>query len=163
MAKKKKEKVSIIEEVQFKDLEHAKRAVTLAKINQIRILIGFVFALISTACTLIAIFGNVKDVGTLIGAALVLAFPAYIIGGGIGKALKVAWKITKIGWFLIPFFPADILFAIAFFIFSVFGLCFVSVIFVGINYVQHKKTLDSAKSYLAQCGYVAEAAAPAEE
>ena len=40
MAKKQKEK--LFEEVQFQDVERAKREVTLAKINQIRILIGFI-------------------------------------------------------------------------------------------------------------------------
>ena len=59
-------------------------------------------------------------------------------------------------------FPADILIALACFIFAVFGLLFVPVIFVGLNYVQHKKTLDAATSYLAQCGEVVEAT-PVEE
>lgn len=155
MARKKKEKAKLIEDVLFQDVERAKRAVTFAKINQIRILIGLVLALISTGFTVYMILGKPEDPLAFYGYALALAVPAYLIGGGIGNVLKTAWKITKIGWFLIPVFPADVLFAIAFFFMSIFGMCFVPVIFVGLNYIQHKKTLDAAKSYLAQCGYAA--------
>ena len=156
MAKKQME--ILFEEVQFQDVERAKRAVAFAKINQIRILIGFVFSLIAVVFTALMLWGNPEQQTTFMGVAIFLAIPSYIIGGGIFKALKVAWKITKIGWFLIPVFPADILIALACFIFAVFGLLFVPVIFVGINYVQHKKTLDAATSYLAQCGATVEAA-----
>ena len=152
----KKEKISFIEEVQFKDLEHAKRSVTLAKVNQIRILVGFVIAAIAMVFTIIGIANKDSFPSGSFTTAFILAIPAYLIGGGIGKALKVAWKITKFGWFMIPVFPADILFSVAFFFISIFFLLFVPVIFVGINYVQHKKTLDAAQSYLAQCGYAME-------
>lgn len=155
MAKKQKEKTKLIEAVQFKDVERAKRAVALAKINQIRILIGLVIAIVATGLTAYGLFGKPEDPVVFIFLAPFLAVPAYLIGGGIGNVLKTAWKITKIGWFLIPVFPADVLFAIAFFFFSIFGMCLVPVIFVGLNYLQHKQTLDAAKSYLAQCGYAA--------
>ena len=162
MAKKERKKEKLFEEVQFQDIERAKREVKFAKINQIRILIGFVFSLIAIVFTALAIWGNPEKTSMFVGIAVFLAIPSYIIGGGIFKALKVAWKITKIGWFLIPMFPADILIALACFIFAVVGLLFVPVIFVGLNYVQHKKTLDAATSYLAQCGEVVEAT-PVEE
>ena len=44
MAKKQKQKEKLFEEVQFQDIERAKREVKFAKVNQIRILIGFVFS-----------------------------------------------------------------------------------------------------------------------
>lgn len=78
------------------------------------------------------------------------AIPAYLIGGGIGKAVKAAWKITKIGWFLIPVFPADVLLAIAFFILSLFVFFYLPIIFVGLNYVEHKRAYNAAQAYLAQ-------------
>lgn len=162
MAKKERKKEKLFEEVQFQDIERAKREVKFAKINQIRILIGFVFSLIAIVFTALMIWGNPENTGAFATAAILLAVPSYIIGGGIFKALGVAWKITKIGWFLIPVFPADVLFAIAFFFFAVVGLLFVPVIFVGINYVQHKRTLDAATSYLAQCGAVVETATAEE-
>ena len=152
MARKQREKTKLIESVQFEDFEQAKRTVTLAKFNLIRILIGLAFALAATCFTAYGLFGNPES-NTWAGVAFFLAIPAYLIGGGIGKALKAAWKITKIGWFVIRVFPLDILLAIAFFIFAIFGFMFIPVIFVGLNYIQHNKTLNAAKSYLAQCGY----------
>ena len=59
MAKKQKEK--LFEEVQFQDIERAKREVKFAKVNQIRILIGFIIAIVSTIFTAIAIWGNAED------------------------------------------------------------------------------------------------------
>ena len=153
MAKKNKEKATLFEAVQFEDVARAKRAVTLAKINQIRILIGLAIALVSTGLTAYGLWGNSEYAPIFFFFACFVAIPAYLIGGGIGKALKVAWNITKIGWHLIPVFPADLLIAIGCFIFSFVGLLFVPIIFVGLNFIQHKKTLDAAKSYLAQCGY----------
>lgn len=154
MAKKKKEKIQLIEQVQFEDLERAKRAVSLAKINQIRILIGLVFALVATGFTAYGLFGK-ANMDSWFPVTLLCAVPAYLIGGGIGKALKAAWKVAKIGWFLIPVFPADILFGFAFLLLGMFGFFCVPAFFVGVNYIQHKRTLDAANSYLAQCGYVA--------
>lgn len=163
MAKKERTKEKLFEDVQFEDIERAKRELKLAKFNQIRVLIGFIISLVAIVFTAIAIWGNTEDSDKFWILAMLLAVPSYIIGGGILKALKVAWKITKTGWFLIPVFPADVLMAIMFFFFSVMGLLFVPVIFVGLNYVQYKKTLDAAKSYLAQCGYAYEEAATANE
>lgn len=162
MAKKERKKEKLFEEVQFQDIERAKREVKLAKVNQIRILIGFIFSLIAIVFTALMLWGNKENTSMYGTIAILLAVPSYLIGGGIFKALKVAWKITKIGWFLIPVFPADVLIALACFFFAVVGLLFVPVIFVGINYVQHKRTLDAATSYLAQCGYEAEEVQTAE-
>ena len=153
MARKKRQKTKLIEDVQFKDFEHAKRAVTLAKVNQIRLLIGLVISIIATGFTAYGIFGKPEDPAMWIGMAPFLGVAAYLIGGGIFNALKTALKITKIGWFIIPVFPADVLFAVVALFFGIFGLLCVPVIYVGLNYVQHKRTLDAAKSYLAQCGY----------
>lgn len=159
----KKQKAKLFEEIQFEDLERAKRAVTFAKINQIRILVGFIIAIVSTVFTAIAILGNTEDPAFFAIIACIVAIPAYIVGGGIGKALKIALNITKIGWCLIPVFPADLLIAIGCLFFSVIGLLFVPIIFVGLNYIQHKKNLDAATSYLAQCGYANEETATVNE
>lgn len=152
MAKKQRGKINLIESVQFEDLERAKRTVSLAKINQIRILIGFVFALAATGFTAYGYFSHAAFGEWFLGTML-CAIPAYLIGGGIFKALKTAWKIAKIGWFLIPVFPVDVLFGIGFLFLGLCGFFCIPAVFVGINYVQHKRTLDAAQSYLAQCGY----------
>ena len=88
MAKKQKEK--LFEEVQFQDIERAKREVKFAKVNQIRILIGFIIAIVSTIFTAIAIWGNAEDPSKFWLLAAFFAIPAYLIGGGIFKALGVA-------------------------------------------------------------------------
>lgn len=160
MAKKKREKEKLFEAVQFKDFEQAKRAVTLAKINQTRILIGMVIALISTGFTAYAIFGNAEQPMEYFSYAFLLAIPAYLIGGGIVKALKQAWKIAKIGWFLIPVFPIDLAIGLVALIWSFFAFFCIPAFFVVGNYIQHKNTLQAAKSYLAQCGH---AMSPIEE
>ncbi|WP_316631946.1 hypothetical protein [uncultured Ruminococcus sp.] len=131
----------------FDSVEKAQKEVKFAKINMIRTLIGAAFAVLSTVLLLIALFG--KDSNYYMYAALP-AIPAYLIGGGIGKAVKAAWKITKIGWFLIPVFPADVLLAIAFFILSLFVFFYLPIIFVGLNYVEHKRAYNAAQAYLAQ-------------
>lgn len=153
MAKKQKEKVKLIETVQFDDLERAKRKVKFAKIDLIRIIIGFVFALISTGATVYGLFGN-SGSDSWFATTIICAVPAYLIGGGIFKAIKTAFRFAKVGWFLIPMFPADILFSLVFLIFGLFAFFCVPAVFVGLNYIQHKRTLDAAQSYLAQCGYV---------
>ena len=160
MAKKQKEK--LFEEVVFQDIEKAKREVKFAKINQVRILIGFGLSLIATVFTALSLWGNPENHYTFLGLAGVLAIPSYLIGGGIFKALGVAWKITKISWVLIPVFPVDIIIAIFCFFVSFYACLFVPVIFVGINYIQHKRTLAAAKSYLELCGMMVENATAKE-
>lgn len=147
MAKKKKEKVKLIETVQFQDLKEAKRAVSMAKVNQLRILLGFILAVIATY---LSFTGLQNQTEAWIGGFF-LGFFAYIIGGGLGKAIKTAWNITKFCWYVIPIFPIDLCIALAGFVFSLWGLMFVPIFFVGMNYIQHKKTLDAAKRYLAEC------------
>ncbi len=140
-------KVNLIEETMFSSVEAAQREVKFAKVNLIRILIGTGFAVLSTILLLIAFFGKNSQYYTF---AALPAIPAYLIGGGIGKAVKAAWKITKIGWFLIPVFPADVLLAFAFFIISLFAFFYIPIVFVGMNYVDHKRSLKAAEEFLMQ-------------
>ena len=145
---KKKENVKLIEEAMFDSVEKAQREVKFAKVNMIRTLIGTAFAVLSTVFLLIALIGKNSDFYTY---ALLPAVPAYLIGGGILKAVKAAWKITKMGWFMIPVFPVDVLLAIAFFVLSLFAFFYLPIIFVGLNYVEHKRAYNAAQAYLAQC------------
>ena len=144
---KTKEKIELIETVGFESVEKAQREVKFAKINMIRTLIGTAFAVLSTVLLLIALFGKNSDYYMY---AALPAIPAYLIGGGIGKAIRAAWKVTKTGWFLIPVFPVDVLLSIAFFFLSLFAFFYLPIIFVGLNYVEHKRALKAAEAYLAQ-------------
>ena len=140
-------KVNLIEETMFDTVETAQREMKFAKINLIRILIGAAFAVLSAILLLVALIG--KDSQYYMFAALP-AIPAYLIGGGIGKAVKAAWKITETGWYLIPVFPADVLLAVAFFFLSLFAFFYLPIIFVGMNYIDHKRALKAAEAFLAQ-------------
>ena len=155
MAKKRKENAKLFETVQIKNLQHAKRMVALAKANQIRILIGLVLAVIATGFTICGLKGMGKDPTMTCMTGFIIAVPAYLIGGGIFKALGFAWKIAKFGWFLVPVFPVDLMIGFLCLFYSVFCLMFVPIFFVGMNFIQHKKTLDAARDYLAQRGYEA--------
>lgn len=145
---KQKKKASLFETVQYKDFERAKRAVKFAKVNQIRILIGFLLSIVATYLS----FKGLADQSEIWVGGLFLGIVSYLIGGGIGRAIKTAWNITKICWFMIPFFPLDLGLALLGFIFSLYGLMFVPIFFVGMNYIQHKRNLDEAKRYLAAAG-----------
>lgn len=140
-------KVNLIEETVFESVEKAQREVKFAKVNMIRTLVGTAFAVLSTVFLLVALFGGNSQ---YYGIAVLPAVPAYLIGGGIGKAIKAAWKITKIGWCLIPVFPVDVILSIAFFFLALLMFLFVPIIFVGLNYVEHKRALNAAESYLVQ-------------
>lgn len=157
MAKRKKNQRALIETIQFKDVERAKRAVSFAQINQIRILIGLAISLVATGLAAYGIFGNTEFPEMFLAGAVCLAIPAYLIGGGIGNVFKIAWNITVMGWYMIPIFPLDVAMALVFFVISLLGLCLVPVIFVGLNFIQQKKTLDAARCYLAQCANAASA------
>lgn len=164
MAKKQKakKKATLLETIQFQDLKRAQREVSFAKINQIRILIGFLLSILATYLS----FKSLAEQSEMWVAGFFLGILSYLIGGGLGRAIKTAWNITKICWFVIPIFPLDLGLALLGFIFSMYGLMFIPVIFVGLNYIQHKRTLDAAKRYLAECGHavaVAEAEAQNEE
>lgn len=161
MAKKAKEKkkATLLETVQFQDLKRAKREVSFAKINQLRILVGFLLAIVATYLS----FKGLMDQSEIWVGGFFLGVLSYLIGGGLGRAIKTAWNITKFCWFVIPFFPMDVILALCGFGFSLYGLMFVPVFFVGLNYLQHKKTLEAAKRYLAECDHaVAMAAAEAK-
>ncbi len=153
MARKQKEKIKLIETVQFEDVERAQRAVQLAKFHHIRVLIGLGISISSTIFVACALWGDPAVSSTFWGVGALLALLAYMVGGGIGKAIKAAAKITKFAWFIIPVFPADVLCAIGGFILSVYAFLFVPIVFVGLNYIQHRKTLEAAEAYLAECGY----------
>lgn len=145
---KRKEKRALFETVQFQDLKRAQREVAFAKINQIRILIGFLIACIATYLA-ISGFRNQENTWVL---GFGLGIFSYLVGGGILMAIKFAWKLTVIGWFMIPVFPVDLAICLAFFFLSLYGLAFLPVIFIGLNFIQQKKNLDAAQRYLAQCG-----------
>jgi hypothetical protein len=90
--------------------------------------------------------------------ALVGTILAYILGGGLGAALKVTWKFAKgigwFGWFCVPF-PADIFTGIMLTILAIVMIpmlfIFIPLVLVFLNYIQVNKDYKAAEEYLKYC------------
>ena len=95
--------------------------------------------------------------------ALVGTVAAYVIGGGLVPAFKVAWKIAKeigwFGWFCVPF-PADILTGIMLTLVSIVIIptlfIFIPLFLVFCNFIQVNKDFKAAEEYLKYCTPVQE-------
>jgi len=96
--------------------------------------------------------------GILLLILAIGALAAYIIGGGLGMAFKVTFKIAfAIGWFgwvCLPF-PVDIITGL---FLSILAIIMIPVLFVFIplvlvfcNYYQVKKDYNAAEEYLKYC------------
>lgn len=141
-----KKNVKIIETMEFDSYAQAKNMVQTAQKKRTRILIGLVIAAIATFCTVTAFMGNMENAHRM-AYSIVLAFPAYLIGGGIGSALKTAANLAIWGW-RITRFPTDVFTGIFAFFASVFIFFFVPFIFVLMNFVKHNRDYLEAKKYL---------------
>ena len=83
-------------------------------------------------CCLMMMFGGMKNLPDILGAMLMFitwggSLASYIIGGGFGTALKWAWGVAKIGWFLVPVFPVDICTGMIGLVLGLLGLLFLPV------------------------------------
>lgn len=96
--------------------------------------------------------------------ALAGTIAAYVIGGGLGAAFKVTWKIAKgigwFGWFCVPF-PADIFTGI---MLTIMAIVMIPILFIFIplalvfcNYIQVNKDFKAAEEYLKYCTPVQQA------
>lgn len=68
---------------------------------------------IAAVATTFTVFGFILStlgihVGEDIGILSIMAGLLSYIFGGLGTALKSAWKIAATGWYIIPIFPIDI-------------------------------------------------------
>lgn len=147
----------LIQARSFNDLAAAEAEVEICQKRVNRILIGMLIALISTILTIIGIkrFDN-NGMAFLIWA-FILAIPAYLIGGGMGRAFKAARTLGKWGWIVTPF-PIDIFTGLFTIVIAFFGFFFVPLIFVLMNYSQNNADLKAAKVYLKHCAPVEEPA-----
>lgn len=95
-----------------------------------RLKIAQYIALGATACSVIGFFAGGME-GTTLGTILMtvgfIAGMVSYIFGGFGNAIKMAVKISKWGWFVVPF-PYDILTFIISFIFAIVAFLYVPII-----------------------------------
>ncbi len=164
MAREKKERKPIIIEPVFNSYQAAvdMRDKAQKKVNRIKIglLIALVAELLWVATFMIhptndfmIVLSDISIVG-----ALITTIAAYIIGGGLGIALRTSWKISTtigwIGWFVVPF-PMDIFTGIFLTIMGIVMLplllFFVPIVFVLINLRQNSVDLKAAETYLKYC------------
>ena len=96
--------------VEFSSYEQAQDQAQKALGKRNRVLIGLALSVLATGLTLFGLFGGHPDGQGMMYLALAFftAIPAYILGGGFGKALKAAGKLAKFGWLIIPF-PYDLI------------------------------------------------------
>ena len=95
--------------------------------------IGLGFSIVGTICGVIFIvkFATGGDnYAVMFLIALLCALISYILCGGLGYTIKAALGVAKAMWFLIPFFPVNILLGTAGFFLGLFFLFFVPIFFV---------------------------------
>ena len=142
MAKKSKK---LIETMEFDNYAAAQAMVDSADAKRKRIFIGLALSAVATACSCLAFSGNASDIVGFGG--MFLALVAYIVGGGFGSALKLAWGLAKFGWIILPF-PYDIVTGFITFFFAIIAFVCFPVVFVLMSFFKHNKEYSEAKKYL---------------
>ena len=143
----------IIETLEFSDALHAQKTIEKTEKSLKKIKRAFIPAAISTVAGILSMGSAFEDPsinGFLMTLSLVVAIVSYIMGGGFKIAVKAAGKLAVVGWFICPF-PIDIAVGICTMIFAVAAFFFLPLVFVFLNYRQHKKNLEDAKEYLECC------------
>ena len=142
----KKEKKPLFEQVQFADAVAAQAFITDSEKKLARGKIGLIVAaLVPVFDIIISIILRDSAGDVAVGLWFVAAIAAYIVGGGLGSALKFVLKLTYYCWVFFPIFPID--FAIALFAFFMVGgvALFLPVVFVLLTQHQLKKNREAAE------------------
>lgn len=139
---------NMIEHSEFNSYAQAKDVAERSKHRVTRIFIGLVIAIIASGLTAYAFFGDPAEPIAFYGSAFLLSIPAYILGGGFGRALRAAKKLAVFGWFVIPVFPADLILLLITIPLALFCFFLVPVVFVLMNYIQNNADYKEAKKYL---------------
>lgn len=143
----------LIETLEFNNTLHAQKTIEKTETSMKKIKRALIPAAISTTAFLYATMGGAQDYsvsGFLMTLSMIGSIVSYIMGGGFKIALKTAGKLAVVGWFFLPF-PIDIVTGICTMIFAVIAFFFMPLVFVYLNYRQHKKNLADAKEYLECC------------
>lgn len=157
----KREKEPIFTKMEFNDAQYAMDVKQKSEAKLQKVKIGLMIAAVAQlAWTLLFMIHHIPTPLDYIICFIALGgtVAAYIVGGGLGAALKVTWRISKgIGWFgwcCVPF-PADIFTGIALSLMSVMMIpalfIFIPLALVFCNFIQVKKDFKAAEEYLKYC------------
>lgn len=150
----KKEREHLFDDVKINTVQMAKDIITESEEKLKRVKRGMTIGAVATCGTvigliLISIESSISFMGEIILAVTsILSIISYIIGGGIGSAFKLAWKLCKISWYIIPIPLVDIMLAIMVFGCSLFGALYVPILFVWLDSRQIQKNIEEAEKFL---------------
>ncbi len=139
----KKQKKPMFETMVFDDYAAAKKVADKAKIKNILSWIGMAFAVVSTYLAIMLF--KTGETGYIAG--IFLSLVAYVLAGGLGRALKFAGRLALFGWIHF-FFPISIFAGLIGFVLGVYCLLFFPVLFVFMSFIQHNRDAKAANDYL---------------
>ncbi len=148
-------KASIFETAAFTDVINAQATIDAydGKIKRIKIgliLCGVSFLLLVLCAYTVGIISNILFYGSLL-----TTLAAYIVGGGLGIAIRTALRIAGIGWIILPF-PLDIFTGLVTLIFSLTCFACLPVVFILINLLQTIRDKRHAEEFIEYCENQAE-------
>lgn len=133
-----------LETVELKTVEDAQKLLNLENARKKRLTAALLLSAIASVMIILGLFGML----TLGGLGVILAIPAYIMGG-FGSTLISLLKMILFGWSIMAFmFPINLLPAALMATLGAFLLMCVPVFFIGINYKQHQKNIEEAQLIL---------------
>ena len=138
-----KEKATFYEEMQFNDYAYAMEIKAeaeeqLSKIDKI-----WLIAIIGSICGVIGLMN-----GIVLLVSFIMACVCYHQVGGFSTAARWSWNFAKFGWFVVPYFPIDLLVGWVCFLWGLFALFFVPFFTVRHLKKQANKNIESADSYI---------------
>ena len=116
------------------------------KRNTIGLIIGALVPVIDAIATVV--LTKLDNGDAAVGVWFAVALVAYILGGGLGSAIKFVFKLSHIAWLIFPIFPVDI--AIAGIVFFIAGgvALFLPVVFILMARHQLKLNKNAAEYLL---------------
>ena len=156
------ERRELFEEMTFDNVLFAQNTLEECETKLNRNKLGMIVAAVVPVFDVIAtaIMENLGMGDSAFGVWFAAAVLAYLIGGGLGKSLKMVCRVTTVAWFIFPIFPIDLGIAAAAFCMSGAVALFLPIVFVFLTRIQISRDKKTAEQYLACCkpAYAEEAA-----
>lgn len=161
MAKKSK-KAKMFEKPEFNSVEEAERLYDKEnKKFKIKLILTILAALGSVGWLIFLNLGNSNDFLAGLGLVLVIiGILSALICGVVIKTLKLVFKCAEIGWFVVPFFPADLIGAVVGLFVGFFAFIFVPVLVCLATLRQSKINMDEAERFVYLCKSVNNSTSP---